>query len=102
MLAIFYGCGLRLNEGASIELKDIDEVRKILHVKKGKHYKERFVPIAEKSYEEIKLYVDYCRPQLLQQIKTDALFISALKGKAITKQSLYIRIKVFIASERRK
>lgn len=93
MLAIFYGCGLRLNEGASIELKDIDEVRKVLHVIKGKHYKERFVPIAEKNYEEIKLYVDYARPQLLQRVKTDALFISVIKGKAITKQSLYIRIK---------
>ncbi len=93
MLAVFYGCGLRLNEGASIELKDIDATRKVLHVRKGKHYKERFVPIAEKNYEEIKLYVDYARPQLLQQVKTDALFISVIKGKAITKQSLYLRIK---------
>jgi site-specific recombinase XerD len=93
MLAVFYGCGLRLNEGASIELKDIDATRKVLHVRKGKHYKERFVPIAEKNLQEIKLYVDYARPQLLQQIKTDRLFIASLKGKALTKQSLYIRIK---------
>lgn len=93
MLAVFYGCGLRLNEGASIELKDIDYARKILHVRKGKHYKERLVPIAEKNYEEIKLYVDYVRPQLLQQIKTDRLFIAALKGRPMHKQSLYIRIK---------
>jgi integrase/recombinase XerD len=93
MLAVFYGCGLRLNEGASIELKDIDEGRKVLHVRKGKHYKERFVPIAEKNMQEIKLYVDYARPQLLQEIKTDRLFIAALKGRPMHKQSLYIRIK---------
>src|ERR1019366_7732869 len=41
MLAIYYGCGLRLNEGASLELHDIDSTRKVLHVRKGKHYKER-------------------------------------------------------------
>jgi integrase/recombinase XerD len=96
MLAVFYGCGLRLNEGAGIEIKDIDWTRKVLHVRKGKHYKERFVPVAEKNLAAIKLYVDYARPQLLQQIKTDCLFVSALKGKAITKQSLYIRIKVLV------
>lgn len=93
MLAIFYGCGLRLNEGASLELKDIDSNKKIVHVRKGKQYKERYVPIAEKNYEELKLYIDYARPQLLQQYKTEALFIDANKGRAMQKQSLYIRIK---------
>jgi site-specific recombinase XerD len=93
MLAIFYGCGLRLNEGASLELKDIDSNKKILHVRKGKQYKQRYVPIAEKNYEELKLYIDYARPQLLQEIKTEALFIDANKGRAMQKQSLYIRIK---------
>jgi integrase/recombinase XerD len=93
MLAVFYGCGLRLNEGASLELKDIDSNKKIVHVRKGKQYKERYVPIAEKNYEELKLYIDYARPQLLQQYKTEALFIDANKGRAMQKQSLYIRIK---------
>jgi integrase/recombinase XerD len=93
MLAVFYGCGLRLNEGASLALHDIDGLRKILYVRKGKHYKERFVPVADKNLEAIQLYVDYVRPQLLQQIKTERLFIAALKGRPMHKQSLYIRIK---------
>lgn len=96
MLAIYYGCGLRLNEGANIELNDIDATKKVLHVRKGKHYKERFVPIAEKNFEEMMLYLDYARPQLLQQIKTDALFIDANKGKPTQKQSLYVRIKTLV------
>ncbi|WP_255724385.1 tyrosine-type recombinase/integrase [Terrimonas ginsenosidimutans] len=40
MLAVFYGCGLRLNEGTSLELKDIDRNNKRIHVRKGKHYKD--------------------------------------------------------------
>jgi integrase/recombinase XerD len=96
MLAIFYGCGLRLNEGASIELSDINENSKVLHVRKGKHYKERFVPIAEKNFEEIKLYVDYGRPQLLQKKETTALFIDANKGHPVQRESLYVRIKKLV------
>jgi len=96
MLAIFYGCGLRLNEGASIELSDINQTSKVLHVRKGKHYKERFVPIAQKNFEEIKLYVDYARPQLLQKKETTALFIDANKGHPVQRESLYVRIKKLV------
>jgi integrase/recombinase XerD len=96
MLAVFYGCGLRLNEGASLEVNDIDSSRKVLHVRKGKHYTERFVPIAEKNFEEIKLYVDYGRPQLMQNIKHENLFTDANKGRAMHKQSLYLRIKKLV------
>jgi len=54
MLAVYYGCGLRLNEGAGLELRDIIRDRKLLHVRKGKRYKERYVPIAAKNYEELR------------------------------------------------
>jgi integrase/recombinase XerD len=93
MLALYYGCGLRLNEGASLEIKDIITSSKILHVRKGKRYKERLVPMAQKNFEELQLYVNYGRPQLLQQEKTDGLFIGANKGVQMSKQSLYIQIK---------
>jgi site-specific recombinase XerD len=93
MLAVYYGCGLRLNEGASLELNDINQTTKVLHVRKGKLYKERFVPIADKSFEELKFYIDYARPQLLQEKKTTSLFIDTNKGHPMHKQSLYVRIK---------
>ena len=103
MMAIYYGCGLRLNEGASIELKDIDFTKNILHVKKGKHYKERFVPIAAKNIQEIKLYIDYARPILLNAGSSPpsgelegALFVDANRGRKMIKASLYTRLKKLI------
>ena len=93
MLAVYYGCGLRLNEGASLEVNDIDQARKVLHVRKGKLYKERLVPIADKNFEEIKLYLDYWRPQLLQNKKHNYFFVDANRGHPMQKQSLYVRIK---------
>jgi integrase/recombinase XerD len=93
MLAVYYGCGLRLNEGASLELSDINQTNKVLHVRKGKHYKERFVPIADKNFEEIKLYLDYARHQLLQNKKHEYFFVDANKGHPMQRQSLYVRVK---------
>jgi site-specific recombinase XerD len=96
MLAVYYGCGLRLNEGACLEVDDIDQERKVLHVRKGKLYKERFVPIAEKNFEELKLYLDYARKELLQGKQSTYFFIGANKGEPMNKQSLYIRIKALV------
>ena len=100
MLAVYYGCGLRLNEGACLELHDINQNNKVLHVRKGKHYKERFVPIAEKNFEEIKLYMDYARKELLQGNQSTYFFIGANKGEQMNKQSLYIRIKALVRKAR--
>ena len=97
MLALYYGCGLRLNEGKNIQLQDIDYTQKLVHVKKGKGYKERFVPIATKSFEAITLYIEKGRPQLVQENNpNNYLFIGANTGKPMDKQSLYIRLKLLI------
>ncbi len=93
MLAVFYGCGLRLNEGACLELKDIDRNNQRIHVRKGKHYKERIVPLAGKNFTELCFYMDYGRPQLLQDVHHSYLFVDANKGKPMNKQSLYVRIR---------
>lgn len=92
MLSVFYGCGLRLQEGASLECSDILHDRRLLYVRRGKGYKERYVPIAEKPYQDIQVYIEQGRPELLQQ-PCAALFIDANKGRPIHKQSLYLRIK---------
>lgn len=96
MLAVYYGCGLRLNEGAGLQTADILRERKLLHVRKGKRYKERYVPIPEKGLEQLRLYLDYGRPRILQEIKTEALFIGVNRGTPIDKQSLYVRIKKLV------
>jgi site-specific recombinase XerD len=92
MLSVFYGCGLRLQEGACLECSDILHDRRLLYVRRGKGYKERYVPIAEKPYQDILVYMEQGRLELLQQ-PCAALFLDANKGRPITKQSLYVRIK---------
>ncbi len=100
MLAVYYGCGLRLNEGASLEVRDILLDRSIVHVRKGKGYKERFVPMAAAGRQTLEQYIRYGRPELLQQRGTEALFIGANKGLPMHTQSLYIRIKQLVKKAR--
>jgi integrase/recombinase XerD len=95
MLSVFYGCGLRLQEGAVLELSDIGHDRKLLYVRRGKGYRERYVPMAAGSYQDIRDYIEQGRPELLQH-PCAALFIDANKGRPISKQSLYLRIKSLV------
>jgi len=91
MLAIYYGCGLRRNEGAHLNLSDINFDKSILHVRKGKNYQERLVPIGKTSLKHLQGYVYDHRPQLSQSL-LDALFLSQ-RGLRMQGQSLLIRLK---------
>jgi len=48
-LTTIYACGLRLLEGVSLQVKDIDGQRKMVHVRQGKGGKDRYVPLPESA-----------------------------------------------------
>jgi len=66
MLAVYYGCGLRRNEGYNLLTSDIQTDKKLIYVRKGKGNKERFVPIADKGLQDIEEYLDYGRKFFLE------------------------------------
>lgn len=94
MLAIFYGCGLRRNEGVHVDVPDLNFDRGILHVRKGKGYKERFVPISKASLGHLQEYIYDHRPALLKD-RTEALFVSTY-GTRMQGQSLNLRLRYLI------
>lgn len=71
MLAVFYGCGLRRNEGIHLLLSDILRDKKLIHVRKGKNSKERFVPITDKSLQDIEEYLAYGRKWFLKELHSN-------------------------------
>jgi len=91
MLVVFYGCGLRRNEGVHLNLSDINFDKAVLHVRKGKNYKERFVPISKRSLKHLQEYIYDHRSQLARS-SIDALFLSQ-RGFRMHGQSLMIRLK---------
>jgi integrase/recombinase XerD len=92
MLAIFYGCGLRRNEGVHVNVGDINFERAILHVRKGKQYKERFVPISKTALKHLQEYIYDHRGELLRDSKSEALFIS-LRAQRISGETLQLRVR---------
>ncbi len=94
ILSIYYGCGLRRNEGVSLDVKDILLKEKLVYVRKGKYYKERYVPITEAVKEDLEQYIYIAREKILtfKNIKTEALFLS-IQVKRIHGNSLIVRLR---------
>ena len=93
MLTIFYGCGLRRNEGYHLDLSDINFDRQLIHVRKGKAYKERFVPFNKTNAKYLQEYVYDARPLIINDPKEDAFFISQ-KSNRMNSMSKAIRLRI--------
>jgi integrase/recombinase XerD len=76
IFALYYACGLRLSEGAKLQIKDIDFDRKTVFVEKGKNYKDRFIPMSSGVYTALQDYIYNFRNK--QKLPHNKLF---LKGK---------------------
>lgn len=93
MLTIYYGCGLRRNEGYHLNLSDINFDRRILRVRKGKNYRERLVPFNQTAFTYLQEYVYDWRPLIVKDKKDDAFFISQ-RGVRMDTQSMALRLKI--------
>jgi site-specific recombinase XerD len=81
MLSIYYGCGLRSNEGKNLDLTDVMTDKGLLYVRKGKGYKERYVPFTESLQTDFKLYLQECRPQLVKERTEEAFLVNNHGGR---------------------
>jgi len=62
-LTLIYSCGLRLAEGAGLQVPDIDRSRMLLTVRCGKGGRDRYVPLPERTLEIVREYWRRERPQ---------------------------------------
>lgn len=78
ILSVYYGCGLRRSEGANLDLKDVLLKEKLLFVRAGKGYKERYVPMTEAVKDDLENYIYQSRERLqsFKPQKNEALFLS--------------------------
>lgn len=98
ILGIFYGCGLRLNEGINLDTEDVLIEKKLVFVKKGKGGKQRYVPFTEQNLEYITEYIFDSRKWFTEErkktssINTKSLFVNVC-GKRMKSNGFYSRIK---------
>ncbi len=53
-LLVIYSCGLRLLEGCTLKVSNIDSQRMVIHIQQGKGGKDRYVPLPEKTLLELR------------------------------------------------
>jgi len=93
LLTIFYSCGLRRNEGANVSIDDINFDTRILHVKKGKNYKERLVPLNKTNAAYLQEWIYDYRSQIIKTKKEHRLFVN-IHGEPMSGGTLYTRLKL--------
>jgi len=93
ILSIYYGCGIRRSEGLALNLDDVLLKEKRVHVRKGKGYKERYVPMNEAIREDLENYIYVARRQLqsFKPEKQEALFLS-MQVNRLCGNALLLRI----------
>ena len=82
ILSVYYGCGLRSNEGVYLDTEDILLGKRLLYVRKGKQYKERYVPFVESQQTDFKLYLKEYRSQIVKN-ETEKAFLVNNQGTRI-------------------
>ena len=93
IITLLYGCGLRISEALSLNIKDIDneEFIKI----RGKGNKDRYVPLLPIVLERINKYINNCPYKFKQN---DALFLGVrgerLSPRIIQRKIQKIRMKL--------
>jgi integrase/recombinase XerD len=93
ILGIYYGCGLRRSEGIALNVSDIHLGKNLVHVRKGKGGRERYVPINAAIKEDLENYIYVARNQILsfKNQKQTALFLS-MRSKRLSGNALLLRV----------
>jgi len=93
MLGIYYGCGLRRNEGISLDTGDVLLKQRLVYVKKGKGYRQRYVPMSEAVTEDLEEYIRSARPQLQAADPSDPALFLSLKGRRMSGNGMIARLE---------
>ncbi len=93
ILALYYGCGLRYREGAHVEQRDVNFNTGLLHIRKGKNYRERYVPMSPGVMRELRNWIEHYQAMFSGQTN---LILSGRNGKQVSSSALNDRLKKLI------
>jgi len=62
MLSLIYACGLRRSELLELIPSDIERGRMLLRIRQSKGFKDRIVPLSEKTIGMLNIYIEHYKP----------------------------------------
>lgn len=81
MLSLIYACGLRRSELLNLKITDVDSKRHMLIIRNSKGYKDRQVPISDRTIEMLREYYKTYKPKIW-------LFEGQQQGERYSEESL--------------
>lgn len=93
ILELMYATGARVSEVATMETGFVNFDYKFTKCR-GKGSKERLVPLGSKAIEALKSYVEYERPKLNKNNRTNILFLSK-SGKPLRRENIWLIVKQY-------
>ena len=97
IIELLYACGLRVSEACTLK-RSLLRLEEGYIIVTGKGNKQRLVPIHKEAVIHLELYLEYERPhQKCQPKHSDTVFLSN-RGAALSRQSIFLKIKKFAAS----
>jgi integrase/recombinase XerD len=97
ILVLLYSCGLRRNEAVNLLVSDIMFDKERVYVRKGKNYKERFVPVNRKNARILEDYLYEARPEFYQSYLSEWFLINQ-RGTQLGGMSLANRLKAIVGA----
>lgn len=101
ILALLYSCGLRRTEAVSSDVSDILFDKERVYVRKGKNYKERFVPVNGYNLEILEDYLYEARPRFNIKYDTESLLLNH-HGTRLQGMSLAHRLQAMVRATENK
>ncbi|MDC3399998.1 site-specific tyrosine recombinase XerD [Schleiferiaceae bacterium] len=97
IIELLYACGLRVSEACTLK-RSLLRLEEGYIIVTGKGNKQRLVPIHKEAVKHLELYLKYERPhQKCQPKHSDTVFLSN-RGAALSRQSIFLKIKKFATS----
>jgi len=93
ILELLYGTGIRVNECARLETRDVDLAKGTLFVRQGKGKKDRIVPVLGCAAAALGLYLREARHELVRHQPEPAVFLSKLSGRALSPGAIELLVR---------
>jgi integrase/recombinase XerD len=87
LVMLLYGAGLRVSEACTLQTRDIDRARMLIHVRCGKGRKDRYVMLSPRLLCSLEQYWRSARP------KDEGFFPGRSGNAALTRQSVHQLLK---------
>jgi integrase/recombinase XerD len=97
IIELLYACGLRVSEACTLK-RSLLRLEEGYIIVTGKGNKQRLVPIHKEAVKHLEGYLEYERPhQKCQPKHSDTVFLSN-RGAALSRQSIFLKIKKFASA----